>query len=142
MTLKVVGGGTLDGVLGKQPDFSNISIPLGRVVISLDADDFVLYHVVEEINKGGSATANGLFANPTTTSTTAEVKSVQGRTGIVVLTKEDIGLGSVDNTSDLDKPISDATRAAIDLVSGGSSDGLLLLEDEIRKVRILALAGL
>ena len=31
-----------------------------------------------------------------------------------VLTKEDVGLGKVDNTSDLEKPISTATQAAID----------------------------
>lgn len=33
----------------------------------------------------------------------------------VVVTAADIGLGAVDNTSDADKPISDATQAALDL---------------------------
>ena len=41
------------------------------------------------------------------------VSSVAGRTGDVVLTKSDVGLSSVDNTSDLDKPISTATQTAI-----------------------------
>lgn len=41
------------------------------------------------------------------------VNSVNGKTGDVVLTKQDIGLGNVDNTSDLDKPISRATAAAL-----------------------------
>jgi hypothetical protein len=36
------------------------------------------------------------------------------RTGNVNITKENIGLGNVDNTSDLDKPISTATQAALD----------------------------
>ena len=37
------------------------------------------------------------------------------RTGNVSLTKENFGLGNVDNTSDLDKPISTATQEALDL---------------------------
>jgi hypothetical protein len=43
------------------------------------------------------------------------VMSVNGYTGVVVLTKADIGLDQVDNTSDADKPISTATQAALDL---------------------------
>ena len=43
------------------------------------------------------------------------VDSVNGQTGAVALDAEDIGLGNVDNTSDLNKPISTATQAALDL---------------------------
>ena len=51
------------------------------------------------------------------------VDSVAGKTGAVTLAKADVGLGSVDNTSDADKPISTATQTALDakqatLVSG------------------------
>lgn len=42
------------------------------------------------------------------------VQSVNGQTGIVVVTKADVGLSSVDNTSDLDKPVSTATQTALD----------------------------
>lgn len=45
------------------------------------------------------------------------VDSVNGKTGAVVLTKDDIGLDQVDNTSDLDKPISTATQEALNLKS-------------------------
>ncbi|MFZ1302128.1 MAG: hypothetical protein WAQ27_06180 [Candidatus Microsaccharimonas sp.] len=41
------------------------------------------------------------------------VSSVAGRTGAVVLAKADVGLGSVDNTSDAAKPISSATQTAL-----------------------------
>ncbi len=41
------------------------------------------------------------------------VDSVNGQTGVVVLDKSDIGLGNVDNTSDADKPISNATQTAL-----------------------------
>lgn len=42
------------------------------------------------------------------------VTSVAGRTGVVTLTKTDVGLGNVDNTSDANKPISTATQTALD----------------------------
>ncbi len=44
---------------------------------------------------------------------TDAVTSVAGRVGAVVLTKADVGLGNVDNTSDANKPISTATQAAL-----------------------------
>lgn len=42
------------------------------------------------------------------------VNTVNAKTGNVVLNASDIGLGNVDNTSDLSKPISTATQAALD----------------------------
>ncbi|QXN73257.1 minor tail protein [Gordonia phage Hans] len=42
------------------------------------------------------------------------VSSVNGYTGIVILGKADVGLGNVDNTADIDKPISTAVAAALD----------------------------
>lgn len=36
-------------------------------------------------------------------------------TGNITITKADIGLGNVDNTSDLNKPVSTATQTALDL---------------------------
>ena len=41
------------------------------------------------------------------------VKSVAGKTGTVTLTKGDVGLSNVDNTSDANKPISTATQTAL-----------------------------
>lgn len=51
------------------------------------------------------------------------VTSVAGKTGAVSLGKSDVGLGNVDNTSDLSKPVSNATQTALNakqdtLVSG------------------------
>ena len=42
------------------------------------------------------------------------VMSVAGRSGDVVLTKADVGLTNVDNTSDADKPVSTAMQLALD----------------------------
>ena len=55
----------------------------------------------------------------------APVQSVAGKTGVVTLAKGDVGLGNVDNTADLDKPISTATQVALDakqatLISGAN----------------------
>jgi hypothetical protein len=49
----------------------------------------------------------------------APVQSVNGQTGVVVLTKSDIGLGNVDNTPDADKPISTA-QAAVNAKQSGA----------------------
>ena len=46
-------------------------------------------------------------------SAAGQVVSVAGRTGTVVLTKTDVGLANVDNTTDLAKPISTATQTAL-----------------------------
>lgn len=54
----------------------------------------------------------------------SEIESVNGQTGIVVLDKSDIGLPEVDDTSDLDKPISDDTQSALDLKIDLSEKGL------------------
>ena len=45
----------------------------------------------------------------------APVQTVNGYTGSVNLSKSDIGLNDVDNTSDANKPVSTATQAALDL---------------------------
>lgn len=42
------------------------------------------------------------------------VTSVAGQTGAVVLTKNDVGLSNVDNTSDANKPLSSAAQTALD----------------------------
>lgn len=47
-------------------------------------------------------------------SSTGAVSSVNGRTGAILLTKADVQLANVDNTSDAAKPISTATQTALD----------------------------
>ena len=46
---------------------------------------------------------------------TDAVATVAGRTGNVVLTKNDVGLNNVDNTSDVNKPVSTAQQTALNL---------------------------
>jgi len=49
------------------------------------------------------------------TSAQAPVQTVSGRSGTVVLTSADVGLGNVSNTSDASKPVSTATQTALNL---------------------------
>jgi microcystin-dependent protein len=46
---------------------------------------------------------------------TETVSSVNGQVGNVVITKSDVGLSNVDNTSDINKPISTSTQSALNL---------------------------
>jgi hypothetical protein len=50
------------------------------------------------------------------------VQSVNGKTGTVLLTKSDLSLTNVDNTSDLNKPISTETKNYIDEISTETAD--------------------
>lgn len=62
------------------------------------------------------------------------VVSVNGQTGEVVITSTEVGLGNVDNTSDLDKPISTATQTALDdkisKSEKGVAGGVALLNED------------
>ena len=55
---------------------------------------------------------------------TDAVTSVAGRVGEVVLTKADVGLGNVDNTSDANKPVSTAQQTALNLKANLASPTL------------------
>ena len=50
------------------------------------------------------------------------VKSVNGKSGDVTLTKFDLSLGNVDNTSDLDKPVSRDVQKVFDSISSELSE--------------------
>jgi len=72
-------------------------------------------------------------------SISSPVLSVNGQIGDVVLEKDDIGLGNVDNTTDADKPISSDTESALDLkqdlreIKTISTDTYILLETDNNK---------
>lgn len=63
----------------------------------------------------------------------SSILSVNGQTGpAVVLDKDDVGLGNVDNTSDANKPVSTATQTAlnakIDTSEKGANNGVATLD--------------
>lgn len=60
--------------------------------------------------------------------TSADVISVAGRKGVVTLSKNDVGLDQVNNTSDINKPISTAQQTALNgklNLTGGTLTGAL-----------------
>lgn len=65
--------------------------------------------------KDGTITESQLStAAQTKLNATAPVQSVASKTGNVTLTKSDVGLNNVNNTSDADKPVSTAVQTALD----------------------------
>jgi hypothetical protein len=76
---------------------SNISKKTKRVLEVSMADSKASKEIINAIENVGSGA----------------VTSVNTKTGDVILSKSDIGLGNVDNTSDANKPVSSATQAAI-----------------------------
>lgn len=72
--------------------------------------------------------SNGVWAKITSTTL---VRSVAGKRGDVSLNKSDVGLDQVDNTSDLNKPISNLTQTALDgklSLTGGTVSGSITAE--------------
>jgi hypothetical protein len=64
--------------------------------------------------------STNLYHTTARASAAAPVQSVAGRSGSVTLTKSDVGLSSVDNTSDAAKPVSTATQTALDAKAAAS----------------------
>lgn len=62
-----------------------------------------------------AALADALSGKADRSDLSALVVSVNGRTGAVTLSKADVGLNNVNNTADANKPVSNATQAALDL---------------------------
>ena len=69
------------------------------------------------------------------------VTSVAGRNGAVTLTKSDVGLPNVDNTSDANKPVSTVQQAALDLKVDKVA-GLGLSENSYTNAEKSKLAGI
>ncbi|MBQ2649816.1 MAG: hypothetical protein IJF82_20885 [Achromobacter sp.] len=135
------GGGDVTGVKGDAESVYRVgdvnitpaNIGLGNVDNTSDADKPISTATQTALNnKVDKVTGKGLSTNDYTTAEKtklagieegAQVNTVTGvkgnaessyRTGNINLTKANIGLGNVDNTSDANKPISTATQTALD----------------------------
>lgn len=89
-----------------------------------------------EINKKQNTLVAGQHISIDSTSNTISaegfVESVNGLTGVVTIDKTTVGLDRVDNTSDLEKPISNATQTAI------STETNRAIKEESRLVQLIA----
>jgi hypothetical protein len=94
----------------------------GKIYVTLDNGKIYRWSgsaYVEIIASPGTTDAivegvTNLFLTPQRVYDASPVKSVAGRVGEIVLTSIDVGLDLVDNTADLDKPISTAVQFALD----------------------------
>jgi hypothetical protein len=101
-------------------DKSNLDSPIYSVFNVKDFEDGTTMIIGEIQKQDGSLyteeefdtfyTLNTGNFNRGGTAPTQGVVSVSGRNGVVALTKVDVGLANVDNTSDLAKPISTSTQ--------------------------------
>jgi len=95
-TLGIASGGT--GAQDAQTAIDTLTNVVGAVNEYVLTKDTLTGHAVFKVPTGGGS---------------GSVTSVAGRTGAVVLTKADVSLGNVDNTSDVSKPVSTAQAASI-----------------------------
>ena len=107
---------------GSIPEYATLSeFPLvgysGKVYIALDTNK--MYR----------------WSGSTYVSIAGGVDSVAGKTGVVSLAKGDVGLANVDNTSDIDKPISNATQNALNLKANDNNVVKLTSDQTIEDVK-------
>ena len=125
---------TVNGALTTHKNDTNIHLTDADRIILTKANKFKGYYETETaLNSAHPTSEAGDYAIVNSTDTMwiwdadkeggagwkdgaglGSVISVNNMTGEVILTKSNIGLGNVDNTSDANKPISNATKAALD----------------------------
>lgn len=89
---------------------------LEQVLVETSAEQVVVSKITDENGQPilSATNAQDAFAEIAKVAATGGVTSVNGRNGAVVLEKGDVGLDEVNNTADLDKPISTKQQAALD----------------------------
>ena len=108
ITSGVIDIDRLPASAGSIPEYATLSeFPLvgysGKVYIALDTNK--MYR----------------WSGSTYVSIAGGVDSVAGKTGVVSLAKGDVGLANVDNTSDINKPISTATQTSLNLKANAAN---------------------
>lgn len=96
--------------LGNADNTSDVNKPVSTAQAAADAA--VQAFSIQRANHTGTQLASTISNFAAAASAAAPVQSVNGQTGTVVLTKSDVGLSNVDNTSDANKPVSIAQAAA------------------------------
>ena len=133
---------TVNGALTTHKNDTTVHLTTADRTILTKANKFKGYYETETaLNKAHPTGEAGDYAIVNTTDTVwiwdedkeggagwkdgagkGSVISVNNMTGEVVLTKSNIGLGNVDNTSDANKPVSTAQQAALDLKVNKAGD--------------------
>lgn len=112
-------------------------VGLGNVDNTSDLDKPISDATQDALDLKYDASNPSNYVDASGAASAAPVQSVNTRTGDIVLDKTDVGLNNVDNTSDINKPISTATQDALDLkqdslgftpenIANKSTDGTLV----------------
>ena len=146
------GVGVFKQKTGTNLEFKKINAGSNKITITDDVVNNEVDVNVVEANLTGipqSAVTNlitDLTSKQSTLVSGINIKTIEGQSilgsGNIDLTKNDVGLSNVDNTSDINKPISTATQTALDLkenVANKATD--LLSPDDTKYPTTLAVAN-
>ena len=98
---------------------------------SLQKEDKSYYGSVQDFKEN----CNGFFIKASASGgSTSGVSSVAGKSGDVTLTKNDVGLSNVNNTSDLDKPISTETQRILNDTVAQVETDLNIIKDKVNEL--------
>lgn len=126
----------IDGGIVSNGEFNQLNGVTGNIQTQLDgkeplgtANTLMTQHI-------NAVDPHTQYTTTSEAAAAAPVQSVAGKTGVVTLTKSDVGLGNVDNTSDVNKPISSATQTALntklDSSQKGVANGVATLDSSVK----------
>jgi len=115
MRIEIKVEGITKAVLFNSSANPNLSLSLKHPIVVKSGETITIIRTNLDLQpQDVYSTLNGFVLNLSGgTVGTGSVLSVNGLTGNVTLTKNNLGLSNVDNTSDLNKPISTATQTAL-----------------------------
>ncbi len=112
-----IAGGTVDSVFGRTGNVIAVNGDYTTSLVTESTDKKYVTDAEKTVLSNTSGTNTG-DETTSTIQTKRPLKNVNGEslegTGDIDINKSDVGLGNVDNTSDADKPVSNATQTALD----------------------------
>lgn len=126
----------IDGGIISNGEFNQLNGVTGNIQTQLDGKELLGTANTLMTQHINAVDPHTQYTTTSEAAAAAPVQSVAGKTGVVTLTKSDVGLGNVDNTSDVNKPISSATQTALntklDSSQKGVANGVATLDSSVK----------